>query len=228
MQIERDNDTARDEISEDSIEGEALLNDWRRQLAMGNNCCSTRNVAVFTMVDQVQQDIWAIDAIRNLDDSVYFVDIVDVVRSKMGEPFSFLCYNRKKREEKGRKEETGRKGEKEKRRKGGDVLQEICGDTGCSATLLDRQWFTTFYPPSVTRHHASPLTVRGIGQDTHNTLDYAIININFRGASPSGVDAIASFAREVTIVDDLCVHMLLGMDCMTLEKRRKGEKEKRR
>jgi len=64
MQMERDavlagatNDTARDEISEDGIEGEALLNDWRRQLATGNNCCSTHNEAVFTMVDQVQQDM---------------------------------------------------------------------------------------------------------------------------------------------------------------------------
>ncbi|KAL2138961.1 hypothetical protein VTI28DRAFT_6001 [Corynascus sepedonium] len=65
------------------------------------------------------------------------------------------------------------------------------------------------------RHRASPLAVRGIGQNIYSTSDYAIIDINFRGTLPSGDDAIATFTREVTIVDDLRAHRLLGMDYMT-------------
>ncbi|EAQ91761.1 hypothetical protein CHGG_03696 [Chaetomium globosum CBS 148.51] len=73
-------------------------------------------------------------------------------------------------------------------------------------------------PHTVIRHRASPLMVRGIGKGVHNTLDYAIIDLNFYGTLPSGSTAIASFTREVTIVDDLRANMLLGMDCMTPEK----------
>ena len=54
---------------------------------------------------------WASDAILNLEDSVYFVDIVEVVRSKMVEPFPISIIT-------GRKGKKRREGEKEKRRKG--------------------------------------------------------------------------------------------------------------
>jgi len=71
------------------------------------------------------------------------------------------------------------------------------------------------YAHTTVRHRASPLAVRGIGQNIYSTSDYAIIDINFRGTLPSGDDAIATFTREVTIVDDLRAHRLLGMDYMT-------------
>ncbi|KAK3366467.1 hypothetical protein B0H63DRAFT_536520 [Podospora didyma] len=73
-----------------------------------------------------------------------------------------------------------------------------------------RQWLDTHYPNHQVRYRAPPLTVRGIGQGVHESRDYTILDLNFRGTRLGGSEAIASFTREVTIVDDLRANMLLG------------------
>lgn len=51
---------------------------------------------------------------------------------------------------------------------------ELCFDTGCSITLVDRAWLKQVLPDKEVRRMASPIMVRGLGSNKHQTSEYAI------------------------------------------------------
>lgn len=69
------------------------------------------------------------------------------------------------------------------------------------------------------RTRVTPVTVRGIGEGRHKLSKYIILPIYFRGYNvKDNTLAYASFDRKVTIVDDLKVNILLGIDYLGPEK----------
>lgn len=96
--------------------------------------------------------------------------------------------------------------------------EDICGDTGCSRTLGDRNWVKQHYPSLEIRQRATPLVVRGIGSSVHVSQEYVIMDMYFKGQDAQHRPAMASFRREVTLVDGLQANMLLGMDILGPER----------
>lgn len=96
------------------------------------------------------------------------------------------------------------------------VQEDACGDTGCSKSLADRHWIAKHYPQLQIRHRAQPLTVRGIGDDFHQTSDYVVMPLYFKGTA-DGRSAYAFFEREVSLVSGLQANMLIGMDILGAE-----------
>jgi len=97
---------------------------------------------------------------------------------------------------------------------GTGTQHSTCGDTGCSKSLGDRQWVSVNYPNLQIRKRSQPLTVRGIGNDYHQTSDYVVMPMYFKGTSAQGKPAYAFFEREVALVSGLQANMLLGMDIL--------------
>ena len=91
--------------------------------------------------------------------------------------------------------------------------EDACGDTGCSKSLADRQWVAKHYPQLQIRQRAQPLTVRGIGDDFHQTADYVVMPLYFKGTK-DGKPAYAFFEREIALVSGLQANMLIGMDIL--------------
>jgi hypothetical protein len=95
---------------------------------------------------------------------------------------------------------------------------DICADTGCSITLANRAWVKQFYPEVDFRKRATQVLVRGLGKGRHRTSDYVTLPFYLGGTDNQGRPAFAHFRREVTIVDDDGLTMLLGTDVMGPEK----------
>ncbi|RYC55019.1 hypothetical protein CHU98_g11190 [Xylaria longipes] len=94
--------------------------------------------------------------------------------------------------------------------------EDICGDTGCTRTLADKAWALANYPNLEIRRRAVPMVIRGIANDEHSTSEYAIINFFFKGVQ-NGKPTVASFTREITLVNGLQAKMLLGVDILDAE-----------
>ena len=88
-----------------------------------------------------------------------------------------------------------------------------CLDTGCSVTLMDRAFLTRTHPGLEIRTMASPITVRGLGSNTHQTSEYVVTPLCFPGKEVTAITA----SREIHIVDDLKANILVGMDIMVPE-----------
>jgi hypothetical protein len=56
------------------------------------------------------------------------------------------------------------------------TLEPVCLDTGCSLSLVDRAWLKKTAPDVEIRTMATPITVRGIGQNKH---EYVILLMMF-------------------------------------------------
>jgi hypothetical protein len=93
----------------------------------------------------------------------------------------------------------------------------ICLDTGCTMSLVDRQWLKTNAPDCTIQRLDKPQPVRGIGSDTYQAAEYAIINLHFPGKS-RGTTATAKIQCEVHIVDGLSVGLLVGVDILAPHK----------
>lgn len=93
-------------------------------------------------------------------------------------------------------------------------VEQVCLDTGCSLTLVDRAWLLQQAPNTQIRQMASPLTVRGIGTDKHATADYAILDLVIPGTDQAGKPVEAVLTREAHIVEGLKAKMLVGVDVM--------------
>lgn len=79
-----------------------------------------------------------------------------------------------------------------------------CLDTGCSLPLLDRGWLKKTSPEAEIRTMATPITVRGIGENRNDAEQYVILPMFFTGKILGTQDvATAEFTREVHLVDDL-------------------------
>ena len=93
------------------------------------------------------------------------------------------------------------------------ATEQVCLDTGCSLTLIDRAFLMEHLPGIKIRTMAVPINVRGIGSDKHATAEYVILPIYLPGESKEG-PADAFFEREAHIVEGLKAKMLLGVDIM--------------
>lgn len=89
-----------------------------------------------------------------------------------------------------------------------------CLDTGCSVTLMDRVFLAKTRPGLTIQTMASPITVRGLGSNKHQTSEYVVTSLYL--PSEDGTAMLAP--REIHIVDDLKANVLIGMDIMVPEK----------
>lgn len=88
-----------------------------------------------------------------------------------------------------------------------------CLDSGCSVTLMDRAYLARAHPGLTIRSMVSPITVRGLGANRHQTSKYVITSLYFPGE-----DIIAMTSpRKIHIVDDLKANILVEMDVMMPE-----------
>ena len=91
------------------------------------------------------------------------------------------------------------------------VPEDVCLDTGASVSLMDRNFFKAQAPNTPIRTMASPLQVRGLGTNRHESWEYAICDIHMPGTK-DGQKVTSLFRREVHLVDNLKANMLLGND----------------
>ena len=97
--------------------------------------------------------------------------------------------------------------------------EPTCWDTGCSASLVDRDWLLSQLPDIHVRQSAAPLRVRGIAGNTHESVDYVILDLCIPGAdSKTGEQCEAVISRELHLVNGLQANMLIGTDIMAPEK----------
>lgn len=95
---------------------------------------------------------------------------------------------------------------------------EVCADSGCSVTLIERTFLKEHLPKVELRINPAPLEVSGIGSDKHRATEYFINPLFIPGKDLSGTEALAKTApREIHVVDGLRAGMLLGSDIMTPE-----------
>ena len=97
--------------------------------------------------------------------------------------------------------------------------EDLCFDTGCSITLIDRSWLHKTLPSAKIHQMASAITIRGLKSNKHPTSEYTIFPLLFPGKRKDGKQVTAKTAsREVHIIDNLKAKMLVGMDVMVPEK----------
>lgn len=90
---------------------------------------------------------------------------------------------------------------------------DICLDTGCTMSLMDRVFLTEASPGRPTRRMASPISVRGLGTTNHNTNEYVLLQISI----PAINGRIALIERELYVVDDLRAKILIAVDILGQE-----------
>lgn len=101
-----------------------------------------------------------------------------------------------------------------------DSLHDICADSGCGASLVDREFLAREVPDFAKRvkQIADPVKVKGIGGSQLETKDYLPIEFQLPGTLPSGSPAVACFTRHAFIVDSLRAQVLLGNNILGPEK----------
>jgi len=87
-------------------------------------------------------------------------------------------------------------------------------------SLNDREFIESVTSNFATkvRKLASSIPVRGIGNKIHNSDEYILMNDFIKGTLPDGTPAIASFQREVHLMNDLKVKMLIDVDILSPER----------
>ena len=58
-------------------------------------------------------------------------------------------------------------------------VHNVCLDTGCIMTLIDRDFLKEVTPDAIMKKMASPMSVRGVGPRKHSSIDYVTINLYF-------------------------------------------------
>ncbi len=89
----------------------------------------------------------------------------------------------------------------------------ICLDTGCTMTLINRQFLKEYAPTSEIKRMASPITVRGLGANTHESNEFAIVDLHLPGKN----GRVTVISREAHLVENLKARMLIGMDILAPE-----------
>ena len=98
------------------------------------------------------------------------------------------------------------------------VLENICLDTECSVSLIDRAWLKKCLPDVIIRKIASPITVRRLRSAKHQTDKYMILSIYFPGKSKNNTDITAKTTpREIHLIDELKAKMLMRINIMKSE-----------
>lgn len=92
-----------------------------------------------------------------------------------------------------------------------------CLDTGCTMSLVDRDFLRKHLPDTVIQKTASKITVRGIGSRTHECQNYVRLSLYLPG-SLNGKVVVAHLERDVHLVDNLRANLLIGMDIIGPER----------
>ena len=90
---------------------------------------------------------------------------------------------------------------------------ELCFDTGCTMSLIDRKFLLETHPGISIKKMVTPMTLRGLGTNTHNASEYIKIKMYL----PSKNGTVASIERDFHVVDDLTAKALIGIDIMKPE-----------
>ena len=91
-------------------------------------------------------------------------------------------------------------------------VEAVCLDTGCTMSIIDREFLLKQVPKATIRRMASPITVRGVGQGTHSCNKFARLDLYLQG------NPIALIHRDVHVVDGLKAKLLIGMDIIGPER----------
>lgn len=94
---------------------------------------------------------------------------------------------------------------------------EICIDTGCTMSLIDRSFLKTLMEEGLVvdiQRMPTPMKVRGLGTNQHDASEYARVAIYLPGGKGKGT---ALITREMHIVDNLSANILIGIDIMKPE-----------
>ena len=92
---------------------------------------------------------------------------------------------------------------------------EICLDTGCTMSLIDRQFLKKLMDLGLVvdiKKMPTPMRVRGLGTRQHDASEYTCISMYLPGSKGT-----AMITREVHIVDNLSANVLIGIDIMKPE-----------
>ena len=90
--------------------------------------------------------------------------------------------------------------------------EEVCADTGCGVSLIDREWLGEQCPNGSISKMASPLRVRGVGSSHHETAEFVTQHIYLPAIDEKRNPILACLYRELHIVDNLRAKMLIGND----------------
>ena len=90
---------------------------------------------------------------------------------------------------------------------------ELCGDTGCIMSLINRAFLLEEAPQLKIERSGSNVTVRGIGSHTHECNKYVVITVYIPGIVNDS-PAIASITHQLHVVDQLQAKILVGMDIL--------------
>ena len=91
-------------------------------------------------------------------------------------------------------------------------LHSLCLDSGCTMSLIDRQFLLREVKNVVIKKMPTPMNVRGIGNKKHDASEYTQVQFFFYTAK-----GVAIIEREVHIIDDLAANVLIGIDIMMPE-----------
>lgn len=94
-----------------------------------------------------------------------------------------------------------------------DTTAELCVDTGCNMSLIDRAFLKRLVPNCTITQYEQAIPVRGIGERIHNCSEYATFDLYIPG-TVNGQPAIAQITRGARIVEGLRANMLIGMDIL--------------
>ena len=86
---------------------------------------------------------------------------------------------------------------------------ELCFNTGCTMSLVDREYLLKTVPGISIKKMASPMTVRGFGTNTHDASEFVCLKSYLPSEDGQGVALIET---EFHIVDNLTAKVLIGID----------------
>lgn len=89
----------------------------------------------------------------------------------------------------------------------------VCLDSGCTMTLIDKNFLIKECPTINLAKMPSAMTVRGIGAQFHDASKFALLDLFF----PDGKGNAGHISRELHVVDDLPAKILIGIDIMSPE-----------
>ena len=93
--------------------------------------------------------------------------------------------------------------------------KESCVDPGYTMIMADR----TFVPPTAElKKIATKIPIRGLGTKIHHSNEFAVLTFFIEGVLPDRTRAFAKITREIYVVDDLKVGILIGADILTPER----------
>ena len=92
-------------------------------------------------------------------------------------------------------------------------VHNMCLDTGCTMTLIDRDFLNKVAPEAIIKKLTFPVSIRNIGPGKHSLVNYTTINLYL----PRNNQHTAAITRKVHVVDRPKAQMLIGMDILVRE-----------